>query len=147
MVVYCGAMPENNSQNRFLLLKKKAVRACARAPYNSHTEPIFYRLKILKLDSIYHHQAVVFMFKLFARTLPSSLQNAVESFQPVCARNRRRPFIIPPRSNLNVVHSSCLYSGPSFVRSLPMEFFTFNNSFKLSKRLKEYIINAQHVNV
>ena len=42
-----------NPKNIKLLLQKRAIRAINKAKYNSHTEPLFKRSKILKLNDLY----------------------------------------------------------------------------------------------
>ena len=52
-------------------LQKKAIRIITNAKYNAHTDPIFKRLKLLKLPDICTLQKLKFCFKLENNSLPS----------------------------------------------------------------------------
>ena len=52
MVFWHGEMPAH-PQNIKLLLQKRAIRTINKANYNSHTDPLFKRSKILKLNDLY----------------------------------------------------------------------------------------------
>jgi hypothetical protein len=54
------------------ILQKKAIRIISRAHYNSHTDPLFKRLNILKLSDQYEYEIALFMFKYIKGKLPSS---------------------------------------------------------------------------
>ena len=57
--------------NKLFKLQKKAVRIIGKEKYNAHTDPIFKRLKILKIEDIFKVQCLKFYFKLANKTLPS----------------------------------------------------------------------------
>lgn len=66
------------SQHQTLFkLQKKAVRIISCAKYNAHTEPIFKRLKPLKLPDICTLQKLKFCYKLENKTLPSFFQDGI----------------------------------------------------------------------
>ena len=52
------------------ILQKKAIRCINKAHYNTHTEPLFIRNKILKLDDIYKFELSKFMFDCINGLLP-----------------------------------------------------------------------------
>ena len=56
-----------------LLLQKRAIRAINKANYNSHTEPLFKRSKILKLNDLYELKVILFVNDFIANKLPLSL--------------------------------------------------------------------------
>ena len=51
-------------------LQKRAVRVLVGAERNSHTDPIFRKLRLLKLCQIYLYSVQLFMFKYHHQTLP-----------------------------------------------------------------------------
>lgn len=57
--------------NRLFKLQKKAVRVVDKQKYNAHTDPIFKRLKLLKIEDIFKVQCLKFYFKLKNKSLPS----------------------------------------------------------------------------
>ena len=56
---------------RLSKLQKRAMRIITNSKYNAHTEPIFRRLNLLKLDDLFRCSALRFAFKLFNDVLPS----------------------------------------------------------------------------
>ena len=58
-------------------LQKKAVRIIINAKYNAHTEPIFKRLKLLKLEHLCSLQELKFCFKLENGILPAYFKNGL----------------------------------------------------------------------
>ena len=56
--------------SRFKLLQKKAVRLITNSKYNSHTNPIFRKLNLLKLDDIYTLQCTKLLLKYKQCILP-----------------------------------------------------------------------------
>ena len=64
-----------NPQNIKLLLQKRAIRAINKANYNSHTESLFKRYKILKLNDLYELKVILFVNDFIADKLPMSYNN------------------------------------------------------------------------
>ena len=48
-------------------MKKRAVRIMTNSKYNSHTEPLFKELKLLKISDIFKIQCMKFWYKFKAR--------------------------------------------------------------------------------
>ena len=61
---------------RIFKLQKWAVRAITCSKYNAHTEPIFFKLKLLKIESIHK----IALLKFFHRYTNGSLPNYFENF-------------------------------------------------------------------
>ena len=57
------------------VLQKRAIRLIDQARYNSHSEPIFKRLNILKVYDQYELDVVLFMNTFQNRKLPTSFHN------------------------------------------------------------------------
>jgi hypothetical protein len=74
---------------RIFTLQKKAVRIIAGAKYNEHTDPLFKRLKILKLNDIYEVKISKYMFEFNKCTLPSPLINTITLNSNVHTHNTR----------------------------------------------------------
>ena len=58
--------------NRTILLQKRAVRLISKAGYNSHTDPLFKSLEILKVTNLFELGALTFMHKYNQHKLPFS---------------------------------------------------------------------------
>jgi len=55
---------------KLLKMQKKAVRLVVNAKYNSHTDPIFKYLRLLKVNDLHSLQELKFIYKLEKRLLP-----------------------------------------------------------------------------
>ena len=51
--ITCWGNLKNKEINRLFKLQKRAIRHINKAKYNSHTEPLFKKLKLIKLEQIY----------------------------------------------------------------------------------------------
>ena len=58
---------------RLYLLQKKIVRIISKKGFYSHTNPIFYANKILKVDDLFYFQLGQFMYKYNTKELPNIL--------------------------------------------------------------------------
>ena len=65
-----GAAP-NSHISRMNKLHKKGIRHVCSSKYNAHTEPLFKKEKILKLNDLYKLQCVKLMFKKVNKKLHS----------------------------------------------------------------------------
>ena len=63
-----GAAPMS-SINRLNRLHKKAIRHICNSKYNAHTEPLFKKEKVLKLQDLYNLQCVKIMYRKIHGTL------------------------------------------------------------------------------
>ena len=64
-----GNSPKKTTHS-LVKLQKKAVRLIVKAKYNSHTEPIFRSLKILKFEDLVQLNAIKLGWKAFNKVLP-----------------------------------------------------------------------------
>ena len=67
----CGSQ----SQKSLMSLQKSAIRNIQSARYNSHTDPIYKKLKILKLNDLYTLNVGIFMFKITMGNQPKIICN------------------------------------------------------------------------
>ena len=58
-------------------MQKKAARNISLGKYNSHTDPLFRKYKILKFEDLYQINCGVFMFNLSMGTHPSTISELV----------------------------------------------------------------------
>ena len=58
------------ASSRLEKLQKKAIRIISGARYNSHTEPLFKRLQLLKVNDLFHLNLLKFYYKFQHQTLP-----------------------------------------------------------------------------
>jgi len=56
--------------NRVQILQNRALRAVSKASYRSSTNPLYIKLKCLKLNELYSYHLAIFFFKLYNGYLP-----------------------------------------------------------------------------
>ena len=61
--------------NRIIKLQKKAIRIISVTKYNSHTEPLFKSLSVLKVEDLLKVQILRFYYKFIHKQLPAYLQS------------------------------------------------------------------------
>ena len=95
-VIYCNILWGNCSLTRInslFLLQKRAIRMITNSHYISHTEPLFQRLKTLKIQDIHIFQTCIFMYKYSHNQLPSlfhniySLNSNIHTYPTRCSTN------------------------------------------------------------
>ena len=88
------------------IAQKKAIRNVAGKPSNSHTEPLFSALEVLKFSDLFRYNCAIFMYKYHNKYLPVSFGGM---FTPLAEPNRTLSYKIPRSIN-------------SFVDQLPPAF-------------------------
>ena len=58
------------SLEKIIKLQKRAIMVVSNSKYNSHTEPLFKKLKLLKLTDIFNCQQIKFYHKYLNNKLP-----------------------------------------------------------------------------
>ena len=65
-MMYCNVIWGGAAQihyNKILLLQKRAVRILSGAEYLAHTDPLFTRLKLLRIQGIYEYSCCMYVFR------------------------------------------------------------------------------------
>jgi len=65
-----GLLIWGHRSERIFKLQKKAVRIISQSKYNSHSEPIFKTLKLLKIQDIYKLQQLKIIHKIINKSIP-----------------------------------------------------------------------------
>ena len=101
-------------------LQKWAVRTITNSKYNSHTDPLFRKLNLLKVQDIYSITALKFYYRYHNETLSSFFRNMFETTHPSHSyptRNRDIPRLaIPHTSNVAI---SIRYTIPRLLLHTP----------------------------
>merc|ERR1712082_187146 len=66
-----GVLLWGNNTKRLLKLQKLAIRSITCSKYNSHTDPLFLQLKLLKIQDIYKISVLKFYYKYNKDILPN----------------------------------------------------------------------------
>ena len=120
---YCTLLWANTYStclNKLRILQKKAIRIITQSHYLAHTDPLFSKLKLLKLDYLYKHQLGIYMYKSTKGLLPDSMSSMVIPIHNVHdhdLRNQNGYYIQHVRTNCRkfTIH----YPGPVFWNTLP----------------------------
>ena len=71
------------NQERISKLQKKAMRIICSSGYLSHSEPLFTKLNVLKIDGMFKLQLLTFCFDLINNNLPAYFINMSSLLQPI----------------------------------------------------------------
>ena len=99
--------------NKVFVLQKKVVRITTNSSYNAHTDKLFVKLNILKLEHIYELSVTSFMFLYMKNALPSCFNNYFVSNKTIntyTTRNSEKIYI--PTTKYNFSRTIIRYKGP-----------------------------------
>ena len=124
-------------------LQKRAVRLITNSGYNSHTEPLFKKCQIFKIEDLYKFQVSMFMYAFVNHKLPKSFDGVFRFNSDVQVSHITR------QSNLiNVPRCHSAYSGRLPLYSFPViwnewihriSYCTSKSQFK--NRMKAHILS------
>ena len=128
--------------NNILLLQKKAVRICTQSGFRDHTNPLFAKLKCLKVDDIHFLQTAMFMFRYNMGLLPISFYLMFQTNSAVHSYSTRQASNIHlnnPRTAL--AYKSIRHSGPDIRNSLPQSVRDLQKTHNFKKTIKRILIS------
>ena len=134
-----------NSTKRISKLQKWAMRAITCSKYNAHTEPIFKKLNILKIDDIYKLTALKFFYKFQNNNLPTSFHGIFSSELPshtYNTRQRNTPRYQTPKTVL--AKSTIRFKIPELIKQIPsciLEKISTHSLQGFSQYTKKYFLN------
>jgi len=124
------------------ILQKKCLRIINFAPFNSHTNDLFYNNKLLKLDDIIINQKLKVVFDFKNKTLPNELLNLFEynnNIHEHDTRNATREgLFIPSIKTTSFGNNSLRYAAPVLWNEILKE-DTQLNDIKTSQQFKTYV--------
>ena len=129
--------------------QKKAIRLISKAHYNSHTEPLFKKMEILKFDDLYKSTQVEFMYSYLQKKLPTSFmgvwsKNEVNKL--VTLRNSGEMFI--PRARLCFSERLPLHSIPKIYNEFPdFDIKNIPTKTNFKEQLKLFYLNKLNAEV
>jgi hypothetical protein len=116
------------------LLQKKIVRILTNQPYLAHTDPLFHRTGILKLNDIHRYLLALHAFKI----------KSLEGFPPFDRHylTRNRDYFAPTFQRLSLTQRSVSFAAPSVWNTLPSYLRECTSTQSFKKALKLFIINS-----
>ena len=130
---------------RLVKLQKRLIRIIKNKKYNAHTEPLLKELKLLKVQDIFRHMQLKFLFKLENDLVPINIQNLFHKTERNRYNTRNQTRYTIPRVK-HAFAEQCLHvSIPMLVRdtqSLIIE-KVHTHSFKgFSNYVKQNFLNT-----
>jgi hypothetical protein len=117
-----GLLVWGHKSKKLLTLQKRSVRTIVNAKYNSHTEPIFKNLNLLKVTELYAVQELKFAYKLLNKKLPIYFLNKqylrhadIHNYNTRMANNLQ---CLPARHTF--VNNSICYRIPDILNNCPI---------------------------
>ena len=116
-----GILLWGHNFDRIFKLQKWAVRAITNSKYNAHTNPLFQKLKLLKVEDIKNTACVKFYYKYLKNELPSYFDNMFDKkflTHDHGTRNKNNPILPTPKKE--GAKSALRFSLLPIIDSLPL---------------------------
>ena len=131
--VWFGA-PETVSE-RITIIQKKMVRALNSLPYNSHTDPYFKEMNLLKVKDLYNLQIGLNIYTAVSRG-ELTFTSEIHEYNTRNRNNLRTPGVNLARSQMN-----WKYKGIQLWNSLPCFIKQSMSKDQCKKKLSNYLIS------
>ena len=149
-IMYCNTVWGNCSStkiNALLLLQKRALRVITHSKYLDHTDPLFRRLKTLKVHDIHTLQTSIFMYRLTQKKLPTLFYNTFKLNSNIHSYPTRRSndyHLENPK--IILAQKSIRHHGPDIWNSLPSEIKRSSSLHSFKALLKNNLISRYCAN-
>jgi hypothetical protein len=129
-IIWGGTFDENI--NKLKLLQKKLLRIMTNSTFLAHTDPLFYRTKILKIEDIHTYLLSIHAFKN---------QNHFPSYDHnYYTRNRNN--LVTAFHRLKGTKRAVSYSAPHEFNKLPIYIKQCTKISEFKVKLKQYLIDS-----
>lgn len=130
---------------RIEVLQKKAVRIIENQHRLAHTDPIFDRLRILKVQDIAKQQAILLMHRKLCVGTPELFDGLFVPLNQDALRNRRRQHFLEPFTKKHYRTRICTWIGPRIWNSIIASEYSISDvleitKFNLKKITKQYFL-------
>ena len=133
----------SNFLNSLVILQKRVIRIISSATRLAHTEPLFRRLRLLKLEDIYILNVMLFMFQI-RRGYISLFQDLFTLNSEIHDHNTRQSaFFHLPIPRLEIRKRSIYYQGPIVWNGLVNEFETLVHLNTFKRNVKRFLIENE----
>ena len=142
-ISYCNIVWGNRSKLKIMLiyrLQKKALRLCTHLHYSALTDPIFCKLKTLKIADIHSFQTAIFMYKFWINTIP---------FRNICLKNsdihsyptRYSSDFHLTNPKIIMAYKSITHHCPDIWNALPVNIKHSASLYSFKATMKKYLIS------
>ena len=140
-IIWGGAA--NTHIHQLVLLQKKCIRNVCKVGYFNHTAPLFKKLRILKIDQIYHLSCGKFIYQCYNNSNYAEFRSRLVQHSNIHDyQTRNKDKLIPQCGRLHQFDNSQLNVGIVIWNILPQKFKTFKTLALFKSKLKEYILLA-----
>ena len=142
-----GILLWGHNFTRIFKLQKWAVRAITSSKYNAHTNPLFQKLKLLKVEDIKNTAYLKFYYKYIKDELPKYFDNMFDKkylTHDHDTRNKNEPLL--PKSKKQGAQTAIRFSLLQTIESLPVDItlnLELNSTIQgLAKKAKYHFIES-----
>ena len=142
-----GILLWGHNFKRIFKLQKWAVRAITSSKYNAHTNPLFQKLKLLKVEDIKNTAYLKFYYKYIKDELPKYFDNMFDKkylTHDHDTRNKNEPLL--PKSKKQGAQTAIRFSLLQTIESLPVDItlnLELNSTIQgLAKKAKYHFIES-----
>ena len=127
--------------NPLQITLKKILRIITKSPYLTHTEPLYKRLKIMKIYEVYKLRTSTFIFLHSLKALPNVFQNMFTTNTSSYTTRQTNDYKLP-QCKTNIKKNSILYQGPFEYNKLTNHLKSLTNVNTFKRNLKQLILNS-----
>ncbi len=140
-ILLWGASNQNSIKSLFLQ-QKKVVRVIAKSSYLAHSDPLFSRLNVLKINGIYNLALGTFMYRVLNKTFPGGIDISTIQSQDLHAYSTRtRTNIHIPHCRTKLALNSFIHQGPRLWNNLSTEIVNTNSLSHFRQKLSSHLLN------
>ena len=115
------------------LLQKRAVRIIDNQHRLAHADPIFQKLKLLKVQDIAKQQLIILMHKSLTPNMPADIHSLFVRVAPNILRTRRRQHFLEPFTEKLYRTRVCTWIGPRLWNSIISSEYSLDDARILTK--------------
>ena len=128
------------SSKTSIYFTKRAIRCINILYYNAHTEPLFIRNKILKLDDLYKFELSKIMFDCINCFLPTAILEHFTTNATIHAHHTRQRNIPHVTQTFGTISKRAVtHKGPNIWTDIPQKIVLGQNKNTFSRLLKKTI--------
>ena len=139
------------NKNRLSKLQKSCVRLLTFSEYRAHTDPLFAKLNLIKVEDIFSTQKILFMFETLHDEIPEELKRIFTLNDTLYDKETRSRhlFHIPKAKTTRFGLNTIRFDGPKLWNEFCAQILSEKNTQSkplLKKRLTEYYIKTYRSN-
>ena len=133
--------------DKLLVQQKRALRVICNTSSRTHTDPLFSKLKILKINDLYKFQLGQFMYNFTNNSLPQVFDSMFLRNQSVHNYPTRQSdeFHLPLLRTL-LAQNTFIFTGPRFWNSLENEIKNAPSLYTYKNKLKHFLLKSYKSN-